>query len=457
MASPATARNPFARSSAYHLFMVVLAVICALAIGISVGQGRWLIVAALAVLPLVLRWPVQIALSAFVLLVCFESGTSADSGIGQTLGWFVGASTAGILVATGVAGRRLRTPPPAALWWILAVGWAALTGFWALVPQIVVQRLPTAFALLVLYLAVASLRVEEREFKPVVGVLIVGGFLAAAYACYEFYQGIGYHSPGLRASLVIGGVVVNPDLFAARLTLPLALAVSAFFAATSGLRRTIMLGVSGFLILVILLTQSRAALLALLVMTGIFLIRLGVNRRILAVAAAIPVLLMFLPEQFFRRLHMAGQTGGAGRWDIWHVGLEGVKHFGLFGAGLSNFPKVYEMYAGSAPVFQGFDLGAHNLYLQITVECGIVGLFLLLMALRVQLLAGRKDSGNTAKPNIWLVGCEAAGWSLAVACVFADLMWEKIFWLTWIMVALGTQLYAKSVVQRPHRERQTVP
>ena len=167
------------------------------------------------------------------------------------------------------------------------VAWGALTALWAIDPQTVLQRMPTAFALLVLYLAVVSMRLEEREFGRVVWMLILTGGLAAAYSVSEYYRGIGFHAFGpIRASLVIAGSVVNPDLFATRLMLPLALAVAAFFVSHGRLLKAFILGVCGMLILAVLLTQSRAALLAILVITAVFMLRLGVNARILAVCAA---------------------------------------------------------------------------------------------------------------------------------------------------------------------------
>ncbi len=139
--------------------------------------------------------------------------------------------------------------------------------------------------------------------------------------------------------------------------LPLALAVAAFFASKGRLLKAIILGICGVLILAVLLTQSRAALLALLVMTAVFMFRLGMNARILAVCAAVGGLVMLLPANFFNRLHQASETGGAGRLDIWHVGVQMLKHFGIFGAGVSNFPMAYTAYAGYAPYFRGQDRG----------------------------------------------------------------------------------------------------
>ena len=85
--------------------------------------------------------------------------------------------------------------------------------------------------------------------------------------------------------------------------------------------------------------------------------------------------MMILPAQFFSRIHEASATRGAGRLDIWHVGAQILKHFGLFGAGLSNFPMAYTRRTQVMPRhYRGLDWGAHNIYLQTAVESGAVGL-----------------------------------------------------------------------------------
>ena len=49
--------------------------------------------------------------------------------------------------------------------------------------------------------------------------------------------------------------------------------------------------------------------------------------------------------------------------------------------------------------------------------------------------------GNRAKANIWVVSCQAAGWALMVTAFFDNLLWEKTFWLIWMMLAFSLQLY----------------
>ena len=441
MASPATAKNIPVSAGERRWLPIVLTVFLALLMGVMVAEGQWLLVAALAAAPLVFLWPVQVALGAFALLIPFDSATfsQGDGNTGTTLNFVVGAAAASILIVTALAGNRLQRPPRAAFWWTLLIMWYALTYLWAVDPRASMARLPTAAACLVLYLAATSLRVREAEFKVIVTALIVGGCLAGMYSSYEFYHHIGWGTA--RSSLVMGEEAINPNIFATRLLLPLALSVGAFFSVRSALLKTLLVGCSALLTLAVLLTLSRGAALAVLVMAVVFLLRFGVNRRILAGGALIAGITLALPKEFFTRFGQAAKTGGAGRLDIWYVAVEALKHYGVFGAGLSNFSTVYTKYAGYAPRFVGFDRASHNLYLEMSVEAGIIGLLLLVQAIRMQLGSGNKNKRPAGKPNPWLIAVEAASWSILTAALFAHLFWEKSFWFLWIMVAFAAQLF----------------
>ena len=94
-----------------------------------------------------------------------------------------------------------------------------------------------------------------------------------------------------------------------------------------------------------------------------------------------------MPAGFFHRFQQAGSSGGSGRLDIWTVGLTAFKHYGLVGAGFSNFPFAYTNYAGEARNFQGSYRDPHNIYLRIGVELGLIGLVLFVLAVRSQFRA----------------------------------------------------------------------
>ena len=179
MASALASRNLFKRATAHNWFSIALALACALLIGEAIGQGKWLLLIGFTSLLLVLRWPVEIALGSFVLLVPFESSALADASGGKTLVWFVGASATCILLTTALLRRTLQRPPRAALWWTLLVLWCVITGLWASSRTEAVAVIPTAMSFLGLYLASVSFRLREREFCCIVGLAILGGMVVS--------------------------------------------------------------------------------------------------------------------------------------------------------------------------------------------------------------------------------------------------------------------------------------
>jgi O-antigen ligase len=440
MASSVITTNPFSPPVTYRLLQIGLAVAGALVLGITVGEARWSLLAVIVVMLLVLRWPVETALGIFVLLVPFESrALIADSDSGKTLIWFVGAGAACTLVAAALVRRRFQRPPRAALWWTLFLAWCVLTAAWALNLQWALSEIPTVAASLGLYLVAVSFRVDEKEFQRLIGLTILGGCLAGLYASYEFFGHVSssHLSSSLagRGSLILGGTAENSNFFAARLFLPLALTLGAYFSVRSRLLKIVCLGIIATLLLAVLVTMSRGAVLSVLVMAAVFMVRKGVNRRILAVCAVSVVMIMVMPSLFFTRFSEAIATGGAGRLDIWYVGWELFKHYGILGVGLHNFGFAYSEYAG------GHSWDSHNIYLQTGVEFGIVGLCLLGKAVHAQLLGRRNQQAKSRSSNIWIVACEAAGWSIMTAGLFGNFLFEKTFWLIWIVFALALQLY----------------
>lgn len=419
--------------------------------GVFIGESRWIRVGLLVAAFLILRWPIETALGAFVLLVPFDSLAMADSGSGRTILWFVGVGAACTLLAAALVKSRLQRPPRAAFWWTIFVLWCVLTSVWAISPDKAWGAVPTALAPLILYLAAVSFRVEEREYKRIAAFIITGGTAAGFYAIRLFYQGVWFREATgttMRGSLIMGDAEVNPNVFATRLLLPLALAVGGYLASRSRIVKLICLGASGTLILALLVTMSRGAFLAMLVMATVFAIRLGVNRRTLLVGATICGIIMAMPALFFSRLLEAGQTGGAGRLDIWHVAWQLIKHYSLMGAGLSNFPNAYTLYAGYAPLFRGFERDPHNVYLRVLVEFGILGTLLFAKVIWVELFRkpGARAKGKIQR-NPWWVACEAAAWAIMTSAMFGNLLWEKSFWLVWMMLAFSTQLYGSRSFQ----------
>ena len=211
---------------------LVLLVMAGAVVIVGIVLQNYYMVAALPVVLLLIRYPVELSLGIFAFLIPFDS-VLAIGQTGYTVNWLWGGAAGAVLFTYGLVRGRLKTPPRAALWWGLFTFWAAATLFWALDPSQVLQRLPSAVCLFLFYLVAVSFRIHPRELRIVVLLAIAGGVLAAGYTLREFAQGTGWFS---RASLIVNGQKANPNELADTLLLPLSLALGGFLSPKPRLR-----------------------------------------------------------------------------------------------------------------------------------------------------------------------------------------------------------------------------
>jgi O-antigen ligase len=419
-------------------------VACAIVLGGLVANQAWLYVGVLVGALLALLWPVQIALGFYAFLLPFDSiAVLGESKSGTTVNWVVGALTAAALLATGVFMRRLELPPKATRIWASLLLWTLITGAWALQPQVAMRQLPTSIAMVSLYVLAVSWRVTKKQFDVLTRLTIGGGCVASLYVIYLDVTGVTWRHLS-RASLLVAGRETNPDLMGAVLMLPLSLSMAGFVAARSWLQKTVFLSIAAAIGSAVFLSMSRAALIAVAAIFAVFLIRLGLNRRIMTVLSALLLGLLAMPSTFFSRIQEAVPTGGAGRLDIWSGGISVLKRYWLIGAGLNNFPVAYNDFAGQGRIFEGYGRGSHNMYLNVLCELGIVGFVLLIAGLVAHLRSVQRLRSLTGKIPVQVVGFEAACWAMLVFSFFADDLWSKAFWLDWTLLLMAVRVAEKS-------------
>ena len=428
------------------------------------------VVASLAVALLLVRSPVGGALGLFGFLLPFDA-VLVLAQVGRIhihVTWIVGAAAGVLLLLTARLGNRLTTPPQAAVWMGLLIFWGLLSYFWALNAENTLFRLPVLALLLFLYFAAASIRPTEKEMATIIWLVILGGFLGAALSLYEFSRGEWYISPlathiprqlSGRETLGIGGRMTDPNSLGASLILPLSLAVCTLLSSRTWPRRLLLLGMVGVIGASILATMSRGALAAVATVFAVLIWRSGARRRVLLPLVIMGGIVMSMPD-IPKRVMQSDR--GAGRFDIWQVGLSAFRRYPLFGAGQDCFPDAFNQYAHTAPNFVGFSRAPHNIYLGTGVELGLVGLVLLLGAIVRHFLLAAKGSQAVRDKGLRLqfVAYEAALWGLLVGGFFLDLLWEEYFWLTLMLIVMTVHVrkagweptYQDSVIARRRYE-----
>jgi O-antigen ligase len=379
---------------------------------------------------------VQAALGIYAFLIPFDDIAILASGgaTGPTLTRFAGAAATVILLLTGLANRRLVRPPRAALWMSLFILWSIASITWAVNEQLSLERLPTLLSLFLLYLIVSSFRLTEKELQWVVALAILGAVVAGASVIATYFQGNAYMKETGRATFIVGQELANPNKIANKLLLPFSLALSGLFATRNWLRQLICLTAISVMILAVFLTISRGAILALGVILLLYFHQFWVNWRFWVATVIVGLAVFVMPEYFFTRFQQAAVTGGANRLEIWQQGLEGLKHYGAWGMGLENSPIRYS-------TERGVISDPHNVYLGVWLQTGIVGLCLFVMAI-VSYMRDARLWRNVARegPRMRLIGFEAAGWGMMVAGMFLFYVWQKDFWLLWMLLGIAVQV-----------------
>jgi exopolysaccharide production protein ExoQ len=399
--------------------------------------------AALAILAV--TGPVLVALSLFsplvfpfglyALLTPFDAILVISSA--STVTKVIGALSAGALIFYLLRTKRAADPDLSVAMWLLYTLWLTSSMFWAIDSTRSLDLLPTALLLFALYAVVSLVRVNLPTLDTVSRFVMAGGVAASVYALYLYHTGMAIREQRLWL-VTDNGMNWNPDHLSAALLLPVAIAImTAFFGSSFWLRVAGLASIAAILPTIIL-TGARGPELGLLALIIYLIVREPQRARlawpvvcvfVIAIAASAPSLM--------DRWSDALTTGGAGRTDIWHVGWEAFKQNWLFGSGFNNFALAYDraMMSVFQPQYIGWDRASHNIIVGNSVELGIVGLALLLLAWWTQFRALRGVGPSDPRFRMRLL-LEASIVGLFVSGLFADVMLTKYLWLAFMLVSL---------------------
>jgi O-antigen ligase len=265
---------------------------------------------------------------------------------------------------------------------ILYIGWTAISTAWAENPNAAIETftryLPNAMLFLIVF---AAVRNRDQLFW-VVGAFVLGAFISGFY---------GLVAAPPSDDIRLGGAGGDPNETAAAMVAGLALATSLAIA----LRGRPMLRVAssaavGILGFAVFLTASRGGLVALgaALVAAIFLAGRQRGRMIAWSAIAVLVTVLYfaaiVPDAVRERV--IHPEGGTGRVDIWTVGWRMVEAHPIEGVGAGNFTtaSIHYLLEPGAILRADFIVDqpkvAHNTYLQVLAELGVVG-FLLFMTI----------------------------------------------------------------------------
>jgi O-antigen ligase len=317
------------------------------------------------------RWPL-LPLLVFVVFVPIEEVVLID-GIGTL------SRLAGILFAVSygiprIARLAFNAMPPAG--WAY-FGWSMASLGWALDPTVAWAELSTLIQLFLIALLVADFVIEHPTLvRP---VLWAYSLSAAASALVGIVVYIDLGSATQRAAAITHQ---NPAQFAAILLPGL---VFGLYEIVSGRQRVLGAGVALLTSLGVVVSGTRGAWVAVVVVVLFLVLREASLRRKVATIGSVLILgavvysIPGVSDLLALRAGNAVSTGGAGRTDIWTIGSKIYESSPLLGVGYANFPVAYtqDLVRSTNVSYTLSGYGPHNLVVGTIAELGPIGLLLL--------------------------------------------------------------------------------
>jgi O-antigen ligase len=325
-------------------------------------------------------------------------------------------------------------------WVVLSLTWAEHPGHGL---ESASRYVLNAFLFLIVFSAVRA----PKHVVWLLGAFVLASSLSAAYGL------IAPPVPGNEGRL--SGTIGEPNQLAAVLVAGLVLSAALAVALKGKPLARIALSIAALLCLICtFLTLSRAGLIALAVAMVALVAVAGRWRPAAAIAATLTVIslvcffaVLATPEQRGRVTEVAG---GSGRSDIWTIGWRMVQANPVKGIGVGQFQSSAVHYLIAPGTIQRSDLiitapkVAHNIYLQVQAEMGVIGFvpfvlilgFSLRCALRAaRLFERRRETTMELLSRAVFVGLVG----ILTADFFASEQFSKQLWL---LLGLGPALLA---------------
>ena len=345
-----------------------------------------------------------------------------------------------ILLLLGVKGfmeNKFNRPDTTVLWWILLSLYTLLTLVWGIKQQPELYMIRNIIALLVFYLIVSSYKTDNKDYEILKLCIISGGVVLSLLTIQSYGTLLESGTSIKRVSIVIGDNQFSDQNFIAlSLLLPASMALEKVLQQGIKLKKLLHIVILGSIIFGILLTGSRGGMIGAGIIFSVYFLLSRKKKDFLTFVIPLLILIISIAPGFlFDRWETAVETGGAGRTTIWHVGLKALQKYWLTGAGLSSFPDAYTEFVDCGPKYVGLARAAHNTYLQMFVELGIIGFILMIIGF-VKHYKAIKPTFYSRKYNFDSIMLKASFWSLLAASFFSDIFWNKQMWLLWMLIMI---------------------
>ncbi len=320
---------------------------------------------------------------------------------------------------------------------------ASLTSF---APMKSIQIWAIYFAFISFYFTVVNTIKTKKQLFDLLKVFVLSAVLVCLYGLFQYATGQSSEQSWVDnemfedIKLRIYSTLENPNVLGEYILLTLPISISLLWTSKSLLSRITYLGFSGIMGIALILTFSRGCWLGIIGAAAVFITFVAGKLWGLALIA-LPLLPFIIPESILNRFTSIGDMSDSStsyRVSIWLGTLLMLKDYWLTGVGPGTeaYTAVYPFYSHNLVVAQH----AHNLFLHITSESGIIGLltFIALMLLFFKRTASGASLVKKSSLAIALVGIAAAQTGFLIQGVFDNCFYNyRVFMIFWAVLAVG--------------------
>jgi O-antigen ligase len=302
-----------------------------------------------------------------------------------TISRLLGFAAIGVAILVILIYRRIQEPSLLILVMLIFVIWSFATYFWSVRPAATIGRVVTLVQLVSMVWLLWEFCNNYQDFVKILQTYVFGCMVAVVDMLVTFSTNTG-------SSFRIAATGFNPNWLAITLATGIPIAWYLVYSDTSKYLRWINLISIPLIVFAIILTASRGGFVAMLVGLAVipltlFYLERRIQRVVIISGIVIIMTLIFYLPQIYPRIEqnidrlMGTQTaiteGSLNyREVIWRAGWQVFKQHPITGVGARGFSETV-----SGHLVSGRNFAAHNAYLSVLVDTGIIGLILFLSML----------------------------------------------------------------------------
>jgi O-antigen ligase len=278
---------------------------------------------------------------------------------------------------------------------------------------------------------------NEKVINRVFDFIIGASFIVAIYGFYQYIIGIpmesGWVDPKSNISIRVFSTFENPNLFAEYLVLVIPITIAKLV--NSDLKYKIIYFIALIAQLVVLaLTFSRGGWLGLIVSLGLFVLLIRKDLIVKLIPIGL-ISIFFIPNSIVMRMKSIGDLSDSSnyyRFQIWEKSINIIKDFFVTGVGLGfeSFRTISNLYIKDFTPFH-----AHNTYLELAIEIGVVGLFIFLLLIIISLFDVKNQMYNSNK--VYTVALISAVVGLFIHGIAEHVLYNpKVIFQFWMILGL---------------------